>query len=72
MIADRTLLLKDATVSARIALSGLLDILESGNDSPEVSLAQIERDLRDAADLVNKSIGGAEESEEFEIGERDD
>ncbi len=72
MIADRTLLLKDATVSARNALSGLLDVLESGNASPEGSLAQIERDLRDAADLVKKSIGGAEESEEFEIGERDD
>ena len=52
---DKSLLLKDALSYASSALSDLTTIVGTGSLTDNGSLSRIERELRDAADLVRQS-----------------
>lgn len=52
---DKSLLLKDALCHSSSALSELTTIVGTGSLPDQATLSRIERELRDAADLVRQS-----------------
>jgi hypothetical protein len=55
LTTDKSLLLKDALSYSSSALSELTTIVATGPLTDNATLARIERELRDAADLVRQS-----------------
>lgn len=55
MTIDKTLLIKDALTYASSALSELTDAVGAGELPTSAALSTIERELRDAADLVRQA-----------------
>ena len=67
---DKSLLLKDALSHASSAVSGLSTLIGTGALNDDTQLSRIERDLRDATDLVRQSYRTDEIGEvETEAGE---
>jgi hypothetical protein len=67
---DKSLLLKDALSYSSSALSELTTIVGTGSLTDNTTLSRIERELRDAADLVRQSYRADEIGEvETEVGD---
>jgi hypothetical protein len=67
---DKSILVKDALVLIQSATANLLDVAKDGFGDGK-TLAAIERELRDAADLVRQTMH-RDEDVGFEVGETDD
>lgn len=67
---DKSILIKDALAFVHSAMANLLDVAEDGF-ADDKTLTAIERELRDAADLVRQSKSQNEDVG-FEVGETDD
>jgi lysozyme family protein len=66
---DKSILIKDALVFVQSAMANLLAVAEDGFGDDK-TLAAIERELRDAADLVRQTMSRSEDIG-FEVGETD-
>lgn len=67
---DKNILIKDALVLIQSATANLLDVAKDGFGDGK-TLAAIERELRDAADLVKQTIR-RDADVGFEVSETDD